>query len=304
MHVLPADTLGAWCVEHLAAVPVRRLFSSDKISRVAGVRLDDGRDVVIKVRAVSPRIATCAALQQRAWERGFPCPQVLAGPAPFGDAVATAESYVPGGGPQRARDAATLYAHGLARLVSLFSPEEVPGTLDPAPYWMDWAHDGAATWPPDPDVELNRMAGPDWLERAGARARERLVAAGGLMQVVGHGDWEEQNLRWQGRDLHVVHDWDSLVRCPEAELAGMSALMFPSSGPRNEAASIDQSAEFLAAYQEARGVFSTEELEVAWAASTWIGAWKAKKAILFGDEAVADELERQVDERLRRAGIG
>jgi hypothetical protein len=29
--------------------------------------------------------------------------------------------------------------------------------------------------------------------------------------VVGHADWEEPNLRWIDRRLHVVHDWDSVA---------------------------------------------------------------------------------------------
>ena len=303
MGALDPKTLAAWCVEHLGSTPESHLFSSEKISHVAGVRLADGREVVVKVRGAAARLNTCAVLQQLAWQRGFPCPQVLAGPAPFGDGLATAEAYVPGGGALRAPDAPALYARGLAWLVSLFTRDDAAGTLDPAPYWMDWTHSGSTTWPSDPDVDLNATDGPDWLERAGRMARERLLVAHGLPEVIGHSDWENQNLRWKGRELHVVHDWDSLVQRSEAEIAGMSSLMFPSTGTRNEAASIEQSEEFLAAFENARRRFSRDESEVAWAAGIWIGAWKAKKAILFGDRVVARELEPQVDERLRRAGL-
>ena len=31
------------------------------------------------------------------FESGYPCPEPLSGPAPFGDGMATAEVYVPGG---------------------------------------------------------------------------------------------------------------------------------------------------------------------------------------------------------------
>lgn len=105
-------------------------------------------------------------------------------------------------------------------------------------------------------------------------------------------------------NLHVAHDWDSVVRRPEALIAGMTSLIFPSTGPRNEAASLDQSEEFLEGHQRARGRrFDRDETELAWAAGLWLGAWKAKKGLLFGDASVMASLGPQVAERERRSGI-
>ena len=69
-------------------------------------------------------------------------------------------------------------------------------------------------------------------------------------------------------------------------------------------ATLEESNAFLDAYQSARGrSFDHAEREAAWAASVWIGAWKAKKATFYGDEGtVLRDLEPQVAERLRRAG--
>jgi uncharacterized SAM-binding protein YcdF (DUF218 family) len=53
---------------------------------------------------------------------------------------------------------------------------------------------------------------------------------------IGHTDWESQNLRWLNRELHVTHDWHSLASRPEATIAGMASIMFPSSGTLNEQA--------------------------------------------------------------------
>lgn len=293
-----------WCTRHLDSAPIDVIFTLRQVSDVVGVRLTDGRAVVIKVRAPAARVAACVSVQRYAWERGFPCPEPLAGPAPLGDRSATAEAYVPSGEALKADDAPRLYAETLARLVALVPPAVVTTTLEPPPYWMKWDHALPATWPPDPNVDLNGRAGPDWLERAGQLARQRLRGAARLLDVIGHGDWESQNLRWRGRDLHVAHDWDSVVRRPEPLIAGVTSLIFPSTGPRNEAASLDQSEEFLDGYQSARGPrFSRDETELAWAAGLWLGAWKAKKALLFGDTSVMASLGPQVAERMRRIGV-
>lgn len=300
---IPPREVSEWCARHLGAPAEDVIFSLQQISSVTGVRLRDGRCVVVKVRPPAERIRSCAAIQQLLWDRGFPCPQPLAGPAPYGDAIATAEALVGGGAALPRAGAAPLFGRTLAQLVELVAEADAPGTLEPAPYWMHWDHDLAETWPPDPNGDMNARPGPDWLERAGAASRARLRAAADLPNGVGHADWESQNLRWRGTELHVAHDWDSMVRRPEAVIAGMASLMFPSTGTANEAATIEESETFLDAYQaERRRVFARDELELAWAAGLWIGAWKAKKALDHADPAVAADLAGQAHERLRRAG--
>ncbi|HEY8648802.1 MAG TPA: hypothetical protein VIM50_05430 [Candidatus Limnocylindria bacterium] len=220
--------------------------------------------------------------------------------------MASAERYVPGGVPlPRDAEAPRRYAEQLARQVALAAEiaERVP-TLEPPPYWVHWDHQLAGTWPPDPDVDLNVPAGPPDLDEVGERARRRLIRHHALPSVIGHCDWESQNLGWRGDALIVAHDWDSLVRRPEAALAGLTSLMFPSTGTTNEPATLEESESFLRSYERARGrVFSAEEREIAWAAGTWIGAWKAKKAALFGDSGVViTGFLPSTAERLRRAG--
>lgn len=299
----PTRELSDWCALNLGAPAEDVLLSVQKISSVTGVRLRDGCRVVVKVRPPAERIHTCAGIQQLLWERGFPCPQPLAGPAPFGDALATAEALVDGGDALPRKGAAPHFARTLAQLVGLVGDAGQWGTLEPVPYWMNWDHDLDGIWPPDPNVNMNAHPGPDWLQHAGAAARARLITGAELPNAIGHADWESQNLRWRGTELHVAHDWDSLVRCPEAAIAGMASLMFPSTGTANEAATIEESKMFLDAYQAERGrAFARDELEIAWAAGLWIGAWKAKKALDHGDLAVADDLAGHAQERVRRAG--
>jgi hypothetical protein len=232
-------------------------------------------------------------------------PGTVAGPAPLGEGVATAERYMAGGEELEPHGAAPEYAAGLARLVGLVPASITDITLDPVPYWMDWEHELPGTWPPDPNDDLNSRSGPEWLERAGAISRERLRAAPRLPAAIGHADWESQNLRWRGRELYAVHDWDSIVRRPEAMIAGMSSLILAGTRDKpNQAASVEDSEAFLETYQAARGRrFTGEETALAWAAGLWIGAWKAKKALFYDDTTTASELEPQVGARIRRIGV-
>jgi hypothetical protein len=141
---------------------------------------------------------------------------------------------------------------------------------------------------------------PAYLADTGERARRRLLAAG-LPCVLGHADFEAQNLRWHGREVWAVHDWDSLAWQPEAALAGAASGAFASAGPPT-LAPIESSEMFLVTYQRARGrLFSVTEQEIAWAASVWMAAYNVLEA-LHSDSPLSDEaLRAQAPERLRRA---
>jgi hypothetical protein len=71
-----------WCRRWLGAGEV--LFTAGHLARVVGVRLTDGREVVVKVRPAAGRLAGCTDVQRALWEAGFPCPRPLAGPRPAG----------------------------------------------------------------------------------------------------------------------------------------------------------------------------------------------------------------------------
>ena len=222
---LPFDPvrLAQWCQEHLGSPPAK-IFRSGYLSAVIGLRLADSRAVVVKIRPDSPRMAACVEVQRRLFESGYRCPEPLTGAAAFGDGVATAEAYVPGGAllPSAGRSA-WAFAGAFARLVTLAPrPAEVP-TLDPPPSWADWNHAEAGLWPhpEDLDVNLNEVAGPAWIDDTGRRARDRL-RAGASEAVIGHCDWLAANLRWHGDKLLVVHDWDSVTA--DSELSSPDSL--------------------------------------------------------------------------------
>ena len=221
--------LAQWCEEHLGSPAVSEIFRSGYLSAVIGLRLADSRVVVVKVRPDSPRMAACVEVQRRLFESGYPCPEPLTGAAAFGDGVATAEAYVPGGAvlPSAGRSA-WAFAGAFARLVTLAPrPAEVPA-LDPPPSWADWNHAGAGLWPhpEDPDVNLNEVAGPAWIDDTGRLARRTACEAGASEAVIGHCDWLAPNLRWDGDKLLVVHDWDSVTADSEAVLVGFAAALY------------------------------------------------------------------------------
>jgi hypothetical protein len=302
--------VAAWCGQWLGVEPTDVLFRQGHLSHVMGLRLADGSAVVLKVRPASERLSACVLVQRHLWAAGFPCPEPLAGPAPLGTLSATAEVLVEGGSQLALTDESPrLFAHALARLVSLAPPVASLPTLEPSLRWVGWDHDQRGTWPEPDDIEadLNAHVGPGWIEDAGARVRRRLLQPSGLPIVVGHADWESQNLRWMNRRLHVVHDRDSIVGQREATIAGAASAVFTATGAPNTSANVEQSEAFLVAYAQACGhPWTEEELELAWAAGLWVRVFNAKKATLRPDGETPSpsrlRLEAEVGARLRQAG--
>lgn len=250
-----SDQFADWCRRWLGAEPVAVLFESGHLSVVRGLELADGRRVVVKARPPDERIAACIEVQRQLHAGGFPCPEVLAGPAPLGALVATAEAYLPGGTPlPPGPDAARLYATALAASVALAPPVAALPTLEPAPPWVQWNHDRPGIWPvaDDTDADLNTQPGPDWLDDAAHRARQRLIRCT-LPLVAGHADWWTENLRWHGQALYVVHDWDSVASQPEAAIAGAAAAAYLMGYAPDSIPTVAETVAFIAAYEAACG---------------------------------------------------
>jgi Phosphotransferase enzyme family len=297
-----ADRLASWCAEHLGSAVDVELMRTGHLAAVVGVRLRDGRDVVIKVRPHSGRLTQCVLVQQQvaAWE--FPCPAPISGVLDLDGCAATVEQYVPGGTPHpdTAR-AAEPFAVAFARLVEL-APTAAAEALRPAPAWNRWNHDEPGLWAAADDltVNLNRVSAPVWVDRAAASARARLQARAGPV-IVTHGDWYAANLRWAGDRLLVAHDWDSIIADTEAAAVGFAAAAYPAVGPGGEA-TIPESEDFLDAYSKARGrILDRDEEECAWAAGVWLRAFDAKKQCARRLPIVSLS-SGEADERLRRAG--
>jgi hypothetical protein len=298
------DALAGWCMRWLGVPPAAELFGAGYLSAVTGLRLTDGREVVVKVRPSLPRLAGCAVVHRALWRAGFPCPELLVDLQPLNGYAASAEVLVPDVDERPEGDLAALSAAALARLVELApSPGSVP-CLTPSPSWVGWDHPGPGLWPrpEDRDVDLNAYPEPQWLDRVAAAACDRLR---GLASdpVIGHGDWHPENLSWQGSELIVVHDWDSIICQPEPAIAGFAAASFVGIDPAAPLASVAESAVFLDAYLQARGCRWTSQDHAAfWAAGLWQRAFDAKTQSLDGDpEQILTRHEARA--RLHRAGL-
>ena len=302
------NELAAWCAQNLGSEPAETLFAAGNLARVFGLRLRDGRSVVVKVRPAEPRLEGCTAVHRHLWEAGFPCPRPLAGPLPLADTgyAVSAESLIAGGAPYPASEGSArvqAFAGLLARFIALApAPGEVPD-LAPTPAWIHWDHPYPGVWPPpdDRDVDLNQLPDTAWLDELGHAARSRLATTRAVAPVIGHCDWESHNLDFREGEPWAVHDWDSVVSAAETVIVGVAASMWPA-GNDCFGASVEQSEEFPDAYQDARGRrFSAERIEEAWAAGTWIRAFNSKKFLLDG---LATLSPAEAVERARRAGLG
>lgn len=297
--------LAGWCESTLAARPLRVLFRAGQLSRVVGFELSDGRRVVIKVRPFQQRLYGCSQVQARLAGVGFPCPVPIAGPRQVAGFAVSAESMLEGGEQLAPTAGAAPFAKLLARLLGCAPGVAEAPELSPAPPWAAWDHTGGQLWPAADDLgrDLNQVRGPDWLDRAAVAVRGHLLHYRAPAQL-GHGDWESQNIRWDGALVRAVHDWDSVLAQPEAAIVGMASAVWPARGKPGEAATVGQSAAFLDAYAQTRGHrWADADSAAAWAAGLWVRLFNAKKDAFAGKGPQLSRLATELGDRLALAGL-
>ncbi len=297
--------LADWCLRYLGVPLNRVLFRSGYLSDVVGVELSSGLRAVVKARLFQPRIAGCLQVQAALAGVGFPCPEPLTVATRVHGMTVTAETEMPGGSPLPTEAGAAPFAALLARLIaSAPAPAAVP-SLMPSPPWTGWDHPGRRLWPDldEHGQDLNIVAGPEWVDDAARRVRERLTSTPGRV-CIGHGDWESQNIRWTGRDPLVVHDWDSAIAQPETAMVGLAAAMWSREGGSDPIASVAQTADFITSYQRfADREWEASEVRDAWAAGLWLGLIFARQEAAEGGSQQLDRLAGEIDERLHRAAL-
>jgi hypothetical protein len=299
-------SLSQWCAARLGSPIARVLWQAGHLSQVVAVALEDNRKIVVKTRVWQDRLAACSGIQLAVTACGFPAPRVLVASERVGGDAVSAEELVEGGDQLPPDDrAAAAYAALLGRLVALTSRVPAVSRLQPSPPWVGWDHQGANLWPArdTPGPALDDHSGPAWVDDAGAAART-LLAQIRLPLTLGHADWESQNLRWTGRDPHIVHDWDSLVAQPEPAIVGAAAAVWPAGSPGRHAATVEESAAFLDAYRSATGTdWDRRTHQIAWAAGLWLRAFNAKKDAADGGGIQLDLLASEIGKRRRFAGL-
>lgn len=280
-----AATLDEFCRRSLGSSIERSELFRASVGTVHGLRLGDGRRVVVKAHRADTSFAFLGAMQtvQRTLAaEGFPCPQPLLGPAPLGRGVAVVDSLLDHGGPADAHDPAIRreLAQTLARLVERCGPltglgglrqgvrERGQGRLWPRPH--DARFDFEAT-----------NAGAEWIDTVALQARLVLDGFHAGEWVVGHTDWRVGNMRFAQGRVSAVYDWDSLRVMREPELLGSVAHLFTAdyAAPqdRRQIPTLDEALAFTRDYKTARGnAFTNEEERVLRAALTYSMAYTAR----------------------------
>lgn len=294
-----------WCERELGPGTLEPITPADggQMSRIFRFETAANTSMAIKVRDDYPaRVDGCLKVQQLAAESGLPCARPITAVQTLANGlVVSGEEWRPGGeimtgdGPQQASRSAAL----LARLMRTLEPCSPEG-LGPPPPWMHWNATGGSLWPPTnhPIDQMNQALVHAWVSERAERVSERLRPFV-LPDVVGHGDWEAQNIRWKGHGAWAIHDWDSLVGLPEAAIVGTASGAFASARTPT-LAPIRSSAAFIRAYEQARDrTFSDNERQMAWAASLWPALHNARGECLFQSPPVATTaLAAQAAERL------
>jgi Ser/Thr protein kinase RdoA (MazF antagonist) len=260
--------------------PEEALFYVTGVGVVAGLRLVDGRAVVVKVHrwnASQERLAATQAVQRHLADRGLPVPRPLVTATSLGAGIATVEEHRPGRRVDgRTPEARATMAAGLHEILAATRGLDLP--VGPAMVLPE-----ASLWPEPHSVRFDFDAtteGAAWIDELGAAARHRLEAVD-LEDRIGHFDWRVQNLAFDDRgDIVAVYDGDSFGTAPEPVAVANAAASFCvdwEAGHPDPPPTVDEMRAFVADYETARArPFDGEELEALDAANLMMIAYSAR----------------------------
>ncbi len=249
------------------------VFYRPGVGIVAGLRLVEGDEVVVKVHRWNvsiPRLAAVQNVQSRLADAGLPVPRPLAEPETLVHGIATIEELRRG---KRAngREPAVrrAIAEGLHTFITASAPlvgqVEVGSPLLLRPV-------GAPLWFEPHDVRFDfdgTAAGAEWIDELATLARRRLEHPGSKV-VIGHFDWRVENLAFHDAEIVAIYDWDSVLAAPEPVVVGNAAAQFTADWtdrPRDPLPSVGAMRSFVGDYERARGArfddAQREELDAA-----------------------------------------
>lgn len=255
-----ASLLSGFCTAHLGAPIVDAMFYRIAAACVAGLRLADGRAVVVKAqRGGRPEryLTACADLRHLLVKEGFPCPRPLTGPVRVGPAWVTAEEQMTAGARGDGHDPAIrkAIARSLARMLAI--SERFEGAESFGRAWFSGLPEGRVfPKPHSPRFDFDATSsGAEWIESLAAEARERRKFADGP-RVIGHFDYRVEHLRFEAGEVVATFDWDSLHFEQLPVLIGSLAPHFTIDWQRNDlprCPTIDEMRAFVADFEAARG---------------------------------------------------
>jgi hypothetical protein len=277
-----AGFLNAFCLRYLGSPVARGLFHQSSIGSVTGVVLEDGRSIVIKVHQPDRSrefLAEVVRIQSYLAERRIFATKVIAGPLPLGRGHAVVEAFTDIGSKADAHrpEIRAALAAGLYAIVQACDPLVDGSALGPGVLGST----GTTLWP-TPHSKLFDFAasakGAEWIDEVAARARERMNPVG--KNVIAHGDWRAEHVRFLDNTPVVAFDWDSLCCDREPALIGAVAHGFRadwSQADNRQAPSLDEARAFVRDYERARGkVFSAEERRLCGACLAYASAYTAR----------------------------
>jgi hypothetical protein len=280
------DAIRDWLTKHVSArrgMTIDQItFRAGDIGAVFGLKLADGRNVVLKAarpEADQNRLQLVVSMQNQLVSAEFPCPRVLDGPSTTIGLTAVIEQAVvakSNGSPHHAGTRMTM-ARGLAQQIELLRGVNGEALVSGRPAWANW-DSGAWPTPHDPIFDFTAAVdGFEWLDTVADNAAHVLRSTE-LPPVIGHSDWVWQNVCIRDQELLAGYDWDSLIYAPESAITGVVASSFTQGSPvAPDAPSSDEIEAFISDYQKASGRrFNDAEQRTARAAATWVRCYNAR----------------------------
>jgi len=270
-----AQQVSHFCIHEFGSAIAEYLFYESSQGAVSGLKLDDGRHVVIKIHQPGQSedfLRAVHAVQNHLHRHGYPCPRPILGPRPLANGLAVVEELVDDGIYLDAHDPAIRQrmAEAFAWLVELsldvrHQPGLPTGLLSNLPPGDLWPKPHSAIF----DFQAT-SSGAEWIDRLASEAQRIMLSCPGE-NVLGHTDWSVKHFRFIAGKTHVIYDWDSLRLDKEPLLVGDAARGFPMTWNLPEPIRItptqDELHAFVAEYEEARGKIFTNAERIALAAS-------------------------------------
>ena len=306
-----SDLIRGWCIVHLGATVTGVWLWSVSTGCVAGLDLDDGRQVVVKVYAPdrpAARLATIVSVQAFAADLGLPAPQPVSGPTCLGLGLGTAELPLTAGRKPDllARPDRKTAADGWFRLSAAL--EAVAPELIQSSTAARRVVDGLYPEPHSPLFDFEGTSrGAEWIDELARRALE-IIRRDDSQPVVAHTDWRSDNLRvsTDGNELTAIYDWDSVRVEPIATALGQVAAMHSidwTTGNGPYFATAAECVDFARCVERTRPIpFSQHQWEVIRAAIVygWCCTSRAEHArVSVGD----DNPQFHMRDRLRSEGV-